>query len=840
MPGTLDSTPTWSGTTAARRSVAVFALTAVGYMVARSAPEIASSIWFGVACLLVAGAWMLDALPSRLALAAAVVTLGAGWFQLRINERPAGSIASFLEDDPLAEPVLTRVKGLVTDSPRSRPPPGGEFAPDAALSPSVVWTMEADSILSEQGENPVNGSVRVSFAGPIGRLPGFVRAGASIEVRGRLGRVRGPRNPGEPARDLILAGEGIVASMAVAGPDDLRAAEHGGAFRRARGSLLSLRESFRARTMAAVVGDLPAERRGGEARGRALAAAMLFGEREPALSDVEPMFRRTGLMHLVAISGVNMAALAWLALVAVRLTGDRGWIEPAVCAAVVLAYLAILPGESSILRSGIGLLVILAAEASGRRYDRLTLLGWVAVGLVVHRPMELWSLGFQLSFGVVAALIVLAPRVHGRVWGVPILGLVPTPVQRTLGYRGLSLVLDHLKIALTASVVAWAAAMPIIAQQSGVVSPLSPLASLIVLPAAMLLLWVGYACVLVVLLVPAVAGHTSALIALLGDVSVWLVEHIDEWPGACFYLPRISAALGACATGLVVWWLWRGRARDWAVWGMTAALAAWLFVSVSSEGTVPRGTGPRLDVLAMGDGSCVLVRSRDERVLVGCGASGGWPRAEDVRRAARELGAWRVPTVVIPANAPEFWSLIPDLVEPLGVRTVLVSEGFADASSDVASSESRLVRVLTGRGVRVRVVTEGDVFALGEGRVRFVGRSRTSLIVRVEAGGGGGGGESAALIAEAATHGQVQALRPGDRRASVVILPQRSAVGERVDQTIEAVGATVTVLDASRAESRRCAKVGGVGGAGSVGGVRMTVEEGWVSVGLERPVESRR
>ncbi|MFN7022188.1 MAG: ComEC/Rec2 family competence protein [Phycisphaerales bacterium] len=809
-------------------------------MVARSAPEIASSIWFGAACLLLAAAWLLGELPTRLTLAAAVVALGAGWFQLRINERPAGSIAAFLDEDPLAEPVLILVRGFITESPRSRPPPGGEFTPEAALSPGVRWTMEADSILSEQGDIPVNGSVRVSFAGPIDLLPGFVRAGASIEVRGRLGPIRGARNPGEPPRDLILAGEGIVASMAVAGPDDLRAQEHDGAFRRARGELLSLRESLRARTMAAVMGESPAERFEGGARGRALAAAMLFGEREPALSEVEPLFRRTGLMHLVAISGVNMALLAWLALVAVRLTGDRGWLEPAACASVVLAYMAVLPGESSILRSGIGLLVILAAEAGGRRYDRLTLLGWVAVGLVVHRPMELWSLGFQLSFGVAAALIVLAPRVHERVWGVPILGLVPTPVQRSLWHRGLSLVLDHLKLALTASVVAWAVAMPIIAQHSGVVSPLSPLASLIVLPAAMVLLWVGYACVLAVLLAPAAAVHTSALLARLGDASVWMVEHIDEWPGACFHLPRISAAWAAGATGLVVWWLWRGRARERAGWGMTAALAAWLIVAVWSEGTTPRRSAACLDVLAMGEGSCVLVRSGRDRMLVGCGAYGGWPRAEDVRRAVRELGAWRVPTVVIPGCSPEFWSLTPELVEPLGVRTVLVPEGFADAARNAAMDEARLVRALTDRGVRVRVVTEGDVFAFGGVGVRFVGRSRTSLITRVEkrgevdGGGGAGGGESAALIAEAATHAQVQSLRPGDRRASLLILPQRSGSGERVDQTIEAVGATMAVLDAGRSESRRWAQ------AGLRGRVRLTGEEGWVGAGLASPAARSR
>src|SRR5205823_4667612 len=97
---------------------------------------------------------------------------------------------------------------------------------------------------------------------------------------------------------------------------------------------------------------------------------------------------------------------------------------PAAVAVLVALYMLVLPAQAPILRAGILVLVLLIADASGRRYDRATLLGWIALALLIIRPLDAWSLGFQLSFGIVAALLLLGDTVHHRLWGVPILGLV--------------------------------------------------------------------------------------------------------------------------------------------------------------------------------------------------------------------------------------------------------------------------------------------------------------------------------------------------------------------------------------------------------------------------------
>lgn len=812
----------------ARRSIIVLLLVALGSFIARGETGVGSALWFGAACVALAAALVARGWTCRVVLGAAVVGLSAGWFQFRINERPASSLAAWISTDPLAEPPLVTVRGLIVDTPRAQAYSASAPSADGAPPPAVRFEVAVSGVRVGDDVRRAEGRLRIRVEMPIEHLPGFVRAGASIELTGRLRPARRPMNPGDPARDLIDAQDGLVGSMELAGFESAAPIPNKGTLAPARAGLIALRERLHSAVLRTVLGS---EQRAADvprSRGRALTAAMLLGERDPGgeLTEVESAFRRVGLMHLVAISGVNLAMLAWLALAAVRLTGDRGWIEPAVCAAVVLAYLVILPAESSILRSGIGLLVLLAAESSGRRYDRLTILGWVAVALLIVKPMDLWSLGFQLSFGVVAALIVLAPRVHEHVWGAPIRGLVATPLQRRTWYRVSAWIAGNLKLAVTASLVAWAVAMPIIAHHTGMVSVLAPLASLIVMPIAALTLWTGYAGILVGLVVPAAVPFTSSVLARLGDAAVWVVEHIDEWPGACVYLPRIDAAWTGAATAALVVWMWRGRVRDRRMWAAACVLGVWLAVVTFGEAAAGRGKGARVDVLAMGDGSCVLVRSNGGAAMIGCGTPGGgaWPRAEDLRRTAREMGAWRIRTVVIPSNGPEFWSLIPQLIEPLGVRTALVGQGFADAAADPARAEARCVRALAEHGVGVRVVGEGDSFTLGRAAIRFVGASPTRLIARVEESAG------AALIAAAATHAQVQALRPEHRSADVLVLPGTSGVTDRADQTIAAVGARTVILPSGPVEARR------VRGSTRESRARMTAVEGWIGAPLQTEV----
>src|SRR5690606_20012725 len=211
-----------------------------------------------------------------------------------------------------------------------------------------------------------------------------------------------PMNPGERdfrprARERNITGRLLAPSPALVTPAE-----------NSEGGLLSrwvrLREALRARSSSWI--DSASVSDGA----RAMLHAGLLGETEGAYSSVQRSFARTGLAHVLAVSGLHLALLAWFARFATR--GLLPWrrAEPIVVALAVCVYLALAPANPPIVRAGVMTLGVLAADALGRRYDRLNVLAWTACAVVVARPTDASSVGFQLSFLAVGGIIVLAPR----------------------------------------------------------------------------------------------------------------------------------------------------------------------------------------------------------------------------------------------------------------------------------------------------------------------------------------------------------------------------------------------------------------------------------------------
>ena len=125
-------------------------------------------------------------------------------------------------------------------------------------------------------------------------------------------------NPAEPPRDLFAAQDGLVGSAILPSPDLITIDRTGDSTLETLRSELA---SWQANLHAAARRTLGLDHRD-LSRGQALIAAMLLGEREPALAEAQSAFQRAGLMHLVAISGFNLMVLSFLAVLLIRLTGD--------------------------------------------------------------------------------------------------------------------------------------------------------------------------------------------------------------------------------------------------------------------------------------------------------------------------------------------------------------------------------------------------------------------------------------------------------------------------------------------------------------------------------------
>jgi competence protein ComEC len=150
---------------------------------------------------------------------------------------------------------------------------------------------------------------------------------------------------------------------------------------------------------------------------RAILLALLLADKSGIETDTMEAFRETGLMHLLAVSGLHVA-LVGLALFAFLkpILGRLGvsyrraeWTRAAVTLALLVVYALVTGGSVSVVRAVVMTAVVLVGRAMERRVDTLNALAFAAIGLLVWRPEALFEVGFQLSFGAVAALVTLSP-----------------------------------------------------------------------------------------------------------------------------------------------------------------------------------------------------------------------------------------------------------------------------------------------------------------------------------------------------------------------------------------------------------------------------------------------
>ncbi|MBA3584476.1 MAG: DNA internalization-related competence protein ComEC/Rec2 [Gemmatimonadetes bacterium] len=138
-----------------------------------------------------------------------------------------------------------------------------------------------------------------------------------------------------------------------------------------------------------------------------LATALLLGDRAALDPELVDAFTVTGTLHLLAVSGLHVAFLAGLIAVALRLAGATPVQGSAGATLLVGAYVALVGTQASVVRSAFMLWAVLWARAAERRVSPWHVWGLAAVLILAWRPLDLFDLGFVLSFASVGGLLVL-------------------------------------------------------------------------------------------------------------------------------------------------------------------------------------------------------------------------------------------------------------------------------------------------------------------------------------------------------------------------------------------------------------------------------------------------
>lgn len=140
---------------------------------------------------------------------------------------------------------------------------------------------------------------------------------------------------------------------------------------------------------------------------------LTLGERESLPEELVEDFKRTGVTHIIALSGYNITLVAnffiWTLLAFTLPFRFAFWIATAGIALFVL-----LTGASpSVTRAGVMGILILVARREGRLYSIRNALAFAGAAMIFHNPKILrFDAAFQLSFLATLGLVYLSPRVE--------------------------------------------------------------------------------------------------------------------------------------------------------------------------------------------------------------------------------------------------------------------------------------------------------------------------------------------------------------------------------------------------------------------------------------------
>ena len=215
-----------------------------------------------------------------------------------------------------------------------------------------------------------------------------------------------------------------------------------------------------------------------------LAQGMILGIRGNITPELQNAFIDSGTMHILVISGSQFNIVAGiLVATGIWLFGKRRYFYIWLALAAIWIY-ALLTGMSPpVIRSAIMVSIFLCADLLGRQRSAITAIGFAAAVMAAITPQILGDASFQLTFMSTLGMVVIAPRLQG--WGKNI-------IANKLGEGGFIVatanwIADSLFVTLGVTIAIW----PLLVSYFGIFSVVSPLATLLVLPALPYLLFSG-------------------------------------------------------------------------------------------------------------------------------------------------------------------------------------------------------------------------------------------------------------------------------------------------------------------------------------------------------------
>ena len=413
----------------------------------------------------------------------------------------------------------------------------------------------------------------------------------------------------------------------------------------------------------------------GDGNAGALIPGMVLGDTSKQSADFKNSMRRSGLTHLVAVSGANFALVSAFVLWMMQFLFARMKFRLSATAISLIAFIALVRPSPSVLRAAAMAAVLLVAQGTKKGRDSLPALGFAMAAVVVVDPWQARDAGFALSVLATAGLLLFAPVLIEKL---------------SIHLPG------KLAQALAPPIAATVFCSPIIVALSGYLAPMSVIANLLAAPFVAPITIVGF-----------IAALFSPFAPLISTVLIWFIRFpagaialIAHWASSFPVLTLQSGKIGflIIASFTLGSWLLKKWFKHIIVFTLV------ILISITWLQRWPGGDWQVANCdIGQGD-SMVINLGNHQGIVIDVGPD---PVAED--RCLKALGIKEIPLLILSHFHADHVAGLTGAIKNRAVGQVWVSVNSAplieSAKAQAALKGVEMIKAVRGMSARVGPLT---------------------------------------------------------------------------------------------------------------------------------------
>lgn len=146
-----------------------------------------------------------------------------------------------------------------------------------------------------------------------------------------------------------------------------------------------------------------------------VAEALLIGYRDDLDRDLVQAYSNTGVVHVIAISGLHLGLIYWLLLILLKPLDKRKelkWLKPIIAISCLWVFSLLTGAGASVVRAAFMFSIIGLGELIGKKGNIYNSMGVSAFIMLLWNPFLLWDVGFQLSYAAVLSIVIFMKPIY--------------------------------------------------------------------------------------------------------------------------------------------------------------------------------------------------------------------------------------------------------------------------------------------------------------------------------------------------------------------------------------------------------------------------------------------